>query len=181
MWNEVCDDHFLKRRLSKYSGIERYKKEDESWKQFFSRFAFYTSLMQKSYEFVHLSGDFERQYDLLTKYKGNDLLFEAAKNGELELVKYTQKNGINIHTESERAFKNAIENGHLEIVKWLVVCGASVNLFRGAPLRIAAEYGHLEIFKFLETVGAHINYEKALMFAHAFGHLQVEEYLTSKL
>ena len=26
-WNEVCDEHFLKRRLMKYPGIEKYKKE----------------------------------------------------------------------------------------------------------------------------------------------------------
>ena len=38
MWNEICDEWFLKRRLSKYVDIERYKKDDESWKRFFSRF-----------------------------------------------------------------------------------------------------------------------------------------------
>ena len=30
-WNDVCDDAFLKRRLSKYPGIEKYK-EKESWR-----------------------------------------------------------------------------------------------------------------------------------------------------
>ena len=31
-WNEVCDDNFLRRRLSKYPDIEKYKLENESWK-----------------------------------------------------------------------------------------------------------------------------------------------------
>ena len=181
MWTDVCDDRFLKRKLSKYVNIERYKKENESWKRFFSRFVSYTCLMRKNYGFVYLSGDFEKQYGLLTKYKETKLLFEAAKEGELELLKYTQKNGISIHTEAERAFKNAIENGHLEIVKWLVASGASVNIFHGQPLIKAASYGRLEIFKFLETVGAHTNYEKALMFAHTCGYLELEQYLKSKL
>ena len=30
-WNEVCDDNFLKRRLMRYPGIEKYKREDESY------------------------------------------------------------------------------------------------------------------------------------------------------
>ena len=32
MWNEVCDDNFLKRRLSQYPGIEKYKGQ-KSWKK----------------------------------------------------------------------------------------------------------------------------------------------------
>ena len=35
-WNSVCDDDFLRRRLTgKYPGIEKYKKTKESWKRFF--------------------------------------------------------------------------------------------------------------------------------------------------
>ena len=180
MWNDVCDDNFLKRRLAKYPEIEKYRKNNESMKRFFSRFIHYTNRMRK-YGYNYLSGDFASQYNLLKRYKRENLLFEAARYGELEIVKYTRRTGIFPHALGERAFKIAIENGHLAIVKWLVEEGTSVNIFQGAPLRLAAEYGHFEIFKFLESVGAHTNYEKALMFAHAFGHVELEEYLKSKI
>ena len=67
-WNEVCDDAFLRRRItSKYSGIEKFKDENESWKQFFLRFIYYTSKMrEKGAEYI--SGDFKKQYDLLNQF-----------------------------------------------------------------------------------------------------------------
>ena len=46
-WNHVCDENFLKRRLSKYPEIEQYKKENESWKRFFSRLICCVSKMEK--------------------------------------------------------------------------------------------------------------------------------------
>lgn len=180
MWNEVCDDNFLKRRLSRYPEMEKYKKEKQSWKRFFSRFAFCTFVMREKYQFNYEYGDFEQQFNLLRKYEGEELLFEAAKSGELNIIKYTQKKGINIQAEAERVSRNAIENGHLEIVKWCAANGFDMNIFDGAPSRVAAEHGRLEILKFLESIGARINYHKALMFAHAFGHVEVEEYLKSK-
>ena len=67
-WNEVCDDNFLRRRMiSKYSGIEKFKNENESWKQFFLRFIYYTSKMREK-SIKYISGDFKKQYDLLSQF-----------------------------------------------------------------------------------------------------------------
>ena len=59
MWNDVCDDNFLRRRLSKYPGIEKYKREKESWKQFFLRAIYYISKL-KDFNFEYEYGDFNK-------------------------------------------------------------------------------------------------------------------------
>jgi hypothetical protein len=61
-WNEVCDDWFLRRRLSKYPDIEKYKKEKESWKRFFLRAIYYIAKMKEKYQYDYISGDFKEQY-----------------------------------------------------------------------------------------------------------------------
>ena len=113
-WNEVCDDNFLKRRLSsKYFGIEKYRRENETWKRFYLRAVYTISKMREDYKFFYLSGDFEKQYELLKRYKkGIKLLENAAEKGELDLVKYAFEKGIN----SSYALMLASENEHLEIV-----------------------------------------------------------------
>ena len=60
-WNEVCDDDFLRRRLAKYQGIEKYKLRDETWKQFFLRFLYYTAKIWENFKFEYKEGDFEKQ------------------------------------------------------------------------------------------------------------------------
>ena len=80
-WNEVCDDNFLRRRItSKYPGIEKFKNENESWKQFFLRFIYYTSKMREK-RIEYISGDFKKQYDLL-----NQFLSEGKLNALLSLA-----------------------------------------------------------------------------------------------
>ena len=50
VWNEVCSDEFLMRRLtSKYPGIEQYKGKFESWKQFFLRATYYIARMGEEF------------------------------------------------------------------------------------------------------------------------------------
>lgn len=60
MWNEVCDDSFLRRRLSKYPDIEKFKRKNETWKEFFLRTVYYISKMQESFKFKYSSGDFKK-------------------------------------------------------------------------------------------------------------------------
>ena len=103
-WNEICDDNFLKRRLMKYPGIEKYKKENETYKQFFLRFAYYTSKMRETFKFEYMHGDFKEQYELLKKFKGITLLINAAQIGELSLVKYAKKKGADISANWRSCF-----------------------------------------------------------------------------
>ena len=52
-WNIICDDGFLRRRLlAKYPEIEKYKKVNESWKQFFLRAVHTIALMKEKFDYV---------------------------------------------------------------------------------------------------------------------------------
>ena len=93
-WNEVCDDNFLRRRLlSKYPEIEKYKKENETWKQFFLSVIYYISKMKDEKKFNYTEGDFKKQYNLLKKYNDNLLLIYSSREGELSLVKFAIQQG----------------------------------------------------------------------------------------
>ena len=65
IWNEVCDDEFLMRRLiSKYPGIEQYKGKFESWKRFFLRAIYYIARIREEYgiEYHVRHGDPKKRY-----------------------------------------------------------------------------------------------------------------------
>ena len=158
-WNEVCDDKFLKRRLMRYSGIEKYKREDESYKQFFLRFSYYKFKLKEEHQFEYSFGDFKKQYELLEKYKGkwNDLLFEASGAGELAMVRYALVQGADIHAYNDNALRYAVEKGHLDVVKFLVDKGANIHVFDDIPLRIASSHRHLDIVKYLIQNGANVH------------------------
>ena len=120
MWNDVCDDNFLRRRLrEKYGEIEKYKRENESWKRFFLRTIYYISKLKEKFEFEYTEGDFINQYALLFHNKNmNRLLAEAASSGEISLVKFALKNGAYIHFLQDYAVRNAAAEGHLRIVQY---------------------------------------------------------------
>ena len=160
MWNLVCDDNFLRKRLLKYPNIEQYKSEDESWKDFYSRAVYIIAEMFRKYKFLYIKGDFIKQYKLLKTYKGETmgmlecLLVEASKEGELELVKYALKNGANIHAQYEGALTWGSFNGHLEVMKYLVQQGANIHAKGDYPLHLASQNGHLEAVKYLLEQGS---------------------------
>ena len=63
IWSGVCDDEFLKRRLtSKYPGIEKYKGRLESWERFFLRTVYYISRMREEFNIEYKDGNFKEQY-----------------------------------------------------------------------------------------------------------------------
>ena len=181
-WNEVCDDNFLKRRLiNKYPGIEKYKNGNESWKRFFLKFAYYTTLMREKYKFEYTGGNFETQHDLLKRYnkKKDSLLEYAADEGELSLVKYAIENGADIHYNVDGALSYASRYGHLDIVKWLVENGADVCAEANLPVGWASQEGHIDIVKYLVEKGAdiHDNEGYSLREAATQGHLSIVKYL----
>ena len=73
MWNTVCDDAFLRRRLNKYPEIEKYRKE-ETLKTFFAKVAYYITKLQENFQFEYIVGDFEKYYEILQRYKGRSVL-----------------------------------------------------------------------------------------------------------
>ena len=180
-WNSVCDDAFLRRRLSKYPGIEKYKKENESWKQFFLKFIYYIAKMKEKFQFQYTYGDFRKQYKLLDKYEydENSLLIASSRKGELPLMKFAIEKGADIHTEEDLALKHAAWQGHLDAVRYLVENGADIHDNEDEPLRQAAEYGHLDVVKYLVEHGADIHAEDdfALRYASLHGYLDLVKYL----
>jgi hypothetical protein len=178
-WNEVCDDNFLRRRLLKYPGIEKYK-QDESQKQFFLRVIYYVSKMKEEYEFDYSKGDFKKQYNLLKENPDiNNLFIESAGNGELSLIVHSLNKGVDIHAENDEALILASKYGHLEVVKYLVEKGADIHTQDDYSLRYSSKYGHLEVVKYLVEKGAdiHTGHDFALRYASENGHIEVVKYL----
>ena len=94
-WNEVCDDNFIRRRLGKYDGIEKYKERKQTWKQIFLEVLYYVSKMKDEYKYDYTSGNFRKQYDILGYGTIDHVLMEAARQGEFPLVKFAVENGAN--------------------------------------------------------------------------------------
>ena len=189
VWNNVCDDDFLKRRLTqKYPGINKFKIKNETWKNFFLRSTYYIAKMREDFQFEYNGGNFMKQLALLEKYPDiNKLLLQSSKSGELDIVKYALKKGADIHageytTTSEDALALASEYNRLDIVKYLIESGADVNGDNNIALRNASTKGHLEIVKYLVENGANIHdyYEESLLKAAANGHLEVVKYLVER-
>ena len=146
-WKEVCDDAFLIRRLHKYPEIEQYKKNNETWKQFFLRATYHIAKMAETFEIEYPGGDFEKQHYILQHYQGTYLVRQLAKAGELYLLKYlVEKGRANILT----VLSEAAANGQLEIVKYIFSRDPSIPQSSiQASILSATENGHLEIVKYL--------------------------------
>ena len=182
MWNEVCDDNFLQRRLQRYPGIEKYKKDKESWKEFFLRVIYYVSKLKDEYEFTYSFGDFRKQYELLKNYTGERLLSKAVEMGELALVKHLAKKE-NLNTLNRYLLVAASRFGHLDIVKYLVEIGFDLNSATGSMASYtASENGYLDIIKFFAEIGAdlHTGNEPVLRVAGQKGHSDIVKFLVER-
>ena len=186
-WNTVCDDAFLRRRLTiKYPKIEQYKKKEESWKSFFLRAIHYIALMKEKFDYEYTFGNFVTQYNLLKKYlkmKNYEyLLVKSSKKGELNLVIWCLNKGADIHFNYEGALRLASRNGHLETVKYLVENGANIHAYNDVALRLASAKGQLETVKYLVDSGAdiHVFNNTPLRYAIESGNSELENYLRSK-
>ena len=203
-WNEVCDDNFLRRRLMKYSGIEKYKREKESWKSFYLRAIYYIAKMQEKYQYIYEEGDFKKQYDILEGNDENDVLYEASEKGEYNLVKYVLERtgfhdydlalelasrnghlnimklllekGADMHTSDDYPLISASENGHINVVQHLVENGADIHALDDEALKLASKNGHIKVVQYLVENGADIS-THAINLAHKYSHTDVAEYL----
>ena len=181
MWYEVCDDNFLRRRLGKYSNVEKCRKENETWKQFYLRMIHYIEKLKGTHRFIYSDGDFSLQYDILKNSgNANDLLNKSSTYGELSLVKFALAQGAKIHPQGDVALGWAAENGHLHVVKYLVEeQNANLSKDDDFALRWASGAGYLDVVKYLVEQGANIHERQdgALRQASEGGHLQVVKYL----
>ena len=181
-WHDVCDDNFLIRRLSKYPNVEKYRKENETWKRFYLRVIHYLEKMKETFGFIYSDGDFNLQYVILKGARNEkDLLNKTCTYGELSLVKFALARGAKIHSYGgDIALGWAAENGHLHVVKYLVEeCKADLSKDDEFALRWASGAGYLDVVKYLVEHGANIHEREdgALRQASQEGQLEVVKYL----
>ena len=178
---EVCDDNYLRMRLRKYPEIENNRIVLwENWKQLFARFVVYKNKMWKNFGYRYRGGDFVKQLRILRKNTGKNLLYTAAAQGELDLVKYAwvQTGG----KYKQDCLIWAVWSKNLDIIKYLVEQGATINNTGDYPLSYASLHGKLDIVKYLVEHGADIpsNNNEALKYATEERHQDVINYLISK-
>lgn len=210
MWYEVCDDGFIRRRLRKFGEIEKiekYKKENESWKRFFSRAAKCIHKMKTEFDFNYTEGDFQKQYNIWKsenilvkaaeegqlsiiqhcvenlnediKIDEDSVLTHASENGHLEVVKYALEKGCDIHASTDYALRWTSARGHFSVVEHLIKQGANIHAYDDDALAHAAHQGHYEIVKLLVEAGAYIHFsnELPLRMAAKYGYLSIVKYL----
>lgn len=100
---------------------------------------------------------------IIANADNNQVLIEAAKQGELEKVKSLLDGGADINGKDKNGFTAlmwASSKGHLEIVKLLLDKGADINARHShgdIALIMASSEGHLEVVRLLLNNGSDIN------------------------
>tara|TARA_B110000503_G_C7168829_1_gene423282 strand:- start:4505 stop:5293 length:789 start_codon:yes stop_codon:yes gene_type:complete len=108
---------------------------------------------------------------LAMNYKGEkDLCGSAAKEGQLEVLKWLRENGC---PRNERTFANATLYGHLKVLKWARANGCP---WHRETCNAAAGRGHLEVLKWLRENGCPWD-EVTCSGAAMGGHLEVLQWL----
>ncbi len=172
---KVCDDAFLKRRLTKYK-----VSKIEPGKKFFAD-AIYCIPRLKLLGFEYTFGNIKKQYILLKEYRccPYRTIVEAAKEGEIAVLIYFFNKGKILTLNNCENLRRASESGHLETVKYLVKIGSDIHVYGDFPLRIACKNGHFELVKYLVENKANVRaYDgQALRWAKEYKHFQIVEFL----
>ena len=99
----------------------------------------------------------------MTKQELNKELLENAKQGNLEKVKSSIKQGADVNAKNSYGWTALIwsaREGHLEVVKYLIENGADIEAKDDddwTALILSSSEGHLDIVKYLVEQGADVN------------------------
>ncbi len=120
----------------------------------------------------------------------NEYLISGAKDGRLDHVIISLKNGADIHIGNNYALIAASSNGYLEMVKYLVSQGADIhrkgNLINegddihindDSAIVIANYNGHVNVVKYLMSQGSEFNVDDGLIVSSSTGYLDLVKYL----
>ena len=105
------------------------------------------------------TGNPKEYYEFFHKHKlntvnNNQRLMVAAKEGNIDIVRYMIKEGADIHEYNDGALRGASENGHTDTVKLLIKKGADIHEYNDWAIRMASRNGHTDIVKLLLENGA---------------------------
>ena len=105
----------------------------------------------------------------------------ASRNGHLEVLKYLVEKGVNVHVNTNLAFRSALRNGHLEVIKYLVEKSDDIHIFQKVFIW-AIQYSQIEIVKYLVETGVdiHVNNDCAIIWALYFENLEIIQFLAWK-
>ena len=139
--NRACKDEYFwrERFLKTFSNSQellKYKKEGETWRQYYLKFIYYTS-----------------EYNAKPH-----LIRQASFDGDLSLVVYAAlKDPNSIHTLGDLPLQLANQGGYYDIMKFLISKGSIVNVNNGTILIWNCAHGTFDIVKFLVEHGADIH------------------------
>jgi ankyrin repeat protein len=107
------------------------------------------------------------------------VLYIAAVNGSLNVIKYIVSIGADIHVQDDYAVRWASAHGHLDVVKYLVSVGSDIHAHCEYAFRLASAQGYLDVVKYLVSLGVDIRAQDsyAIRYASMNGHLEVVKYL----
>lgn len=110
----------------------------------------------------------------------------CCKNGKLEVAKWLDSLGVNIHVADDICFRMACSNGHPEVAKWLVSKGnVNIEYSNGCIIDdifiLSCYNGHLEIAQWLYLIENFDKHESLIYFPSICenGHLEIIKWLFS--
>ena len=152
---KFADPIFFERVLDrKYPYLKEFKKDDESWRHFFVRMAYYIAKLDEEFgiPYIPTKGyNPEELYNTWNKSKRiyNFAMARAAEGGHLDIVQYLiDEKGAN---DFDLAMINAAKGGHLGIVKLMIEKAEERNKYIDYIFGMvkAAGGGHLDIVKYI--------------------------------
>ena len=114
----------------------------------------------------------------------NDMMFKAAKDGNVDLVELVIKKGVS-DFDLNRAMETAAEWGKLAVVKFLVEKGAKnlskikIEPILNRTMLSAARHGHLEIVELMIEKGAN-DFNRTMYWGAFSGSLKIVELMIEK-
>ena len=115
----------------------------------------------------------------LNYYNNYALIITAAFDNFVDLLKYYENKGIDIHYRNDLALRLSANNGNTNILKYLIKRGANIHTYDEYALRHSAQEGYLDIVKILIKNGAdiHAKNDYALISSAKNGHYKIVKYL----
>ena len=109
----------------------------------------------------------------------SDLSLYAAKQGNVELLKFFHSKNLDLRYSDDHPFRLAAEGGHLECVKFLYDFGADIRNKNERALKKAVGNGHFNVVKFLveKGVDVHVDNDVCLLLAIERERLDIIQYL----